>query len=392
MKKRSLSQSILTGLFLLLVLAVSNCISHAQTCPPSTTTNWVGTPTGSGEFFDPANWSAGCRPNGGTNAFVNGGVISTFDPNVSPNAYVHILVLGANQGDSGSVKVDQSSFVRLQTVADCRVEGEAPAVPSPYLGGDMYIGRKGKGTLDISNGNLVIFSSAFIAAVENTTKPASSGVVTVSGGATFRAFGPCVGNQLCVGCDRIPDDGGSTDSGGTGSLIVKDPGVVEVYNDNPASPGIKVGRSGTLSGGGIVKLLAQLDPCSDCQTAKVLGTVAPSGQLTIQGNLDLSASSASAVVHVKPAGADNINVINVTQDSGFGQVTLGGRLTVIISGTFNQGQTFTLLHADGGRLNGSTFASTSIIDNGTGCYVPTIVYDDVAHNVNLYFEPRDRCN
>jgi hypothetical protein len=386
LKSNFVSKSLLAGLFAVLVLAATNSISPAQTCPPNITTNWVGTPAGSGEFFDPANWSASCSPNGGTNAFVNnGGVISTFDPNASSHhARLRVLVLGQNQGDSGSVKVNQSAFITFEIDAECRVGEEVPNIPSPYLAGDMYIGRKGKGTLDISNGNLVVFSSAFIAAVDNSSRPASSGVVTVSGAGTiWRAFGPCYGNLLCVGCDRIPNDGGTSDSGGTGSVTIKDSARIEIYNDNPASPGLKVGRSGTLAGNGIVKLATQLDPCPSCQTAKVLGTLAPNGQLKLQGKLELDNISASVVCHVTPQGADSINV---TQETGLGQVKLGGRLTVMMAGTFTPGSTFTLVHADGGLLN-STFASESIILSPSlgPCMTPTITYD--ANNVYLYLQP-----
>lgn len=392
MKNRLRLNTILTGLFVVLVLASSRSISRAQTCFPLTTTSWVGTPTGNGEFFDPANWSAACRPNGQTNAFVNNGAgISAFDTSVSSIAHLRILVVGENQGDSGSVKVDQSAFINFRIDEECR-EGEAAPTPSPYLGGDTYIGRAGKGTLVIGNGNLLMSGSAFVAAIANPNGSRASSSVTVLGSGTiWRFFGPCVGHQLCIGCDRLPE-GGTTDSGGTGSVTVNDPGRIEIYNDDPASPGLKVGISGTLAGNGIVKLATQLSACSDCQTAKVLGTFAPNGQLKIQGNLDLSSSSASAVVHVQPQGADSINVMQTT---GFGHVKLGGRLTVVITGNFSQGQTFNLLHADGGRLNNSTFAFTSIIDTGTGCYTPTIVVVDNSNgssDVNLQLQPRDRCD
>lgn len=390
MKSKSASHIVLTFLFVVLVLAASNSAARAQVpspCPVGTTSYWN---VPSGDFFDPESWSTHCTPYF-TNAFANNGGVISFNPNVSQNAHVRILVLGENQSDSGLVKIDQSPAITFQMQEDCR-EGEAAPTPSPYLGGDLYIGRRGKGTLAIGNGNLFISGSAYIAAIANPTGAKASSSVTVNGAGTiWRTFGPCVGRQICIGCDRLPE-GGTTDSGGMGSVTVNDPARIQVFNDDPATPGVKVGISGTLAGNGIVQLTTQLTACPDCQTAKILGTLAPNGQLTIQGNLDLGSGSASVVVHVKPEGADSINV---TQTTGFGQVTLGGRLTVMITGAFAQGQTFNLLHAGGGRRFNTTFAFTSIIDNGTGCYTPTIVTvdnPDGSTDVNLHLLPRDRCD
>jgi hypothetical protein len=152
-----------------------------------------------------------------------------------------------------------------------------------------------------------------------------------------------------------------------------------------------VGPSGTLKGN---STLAVSGASSLARTASVRGTFAPSGTFTVEGNLDLNpdnSNSANTICHVTPTANDRIDV---TAATGGGQVTIGGRITVIMSGSLTQGSTFTLLHADGGR-NNSHFFFTSIINNGTGCFTPTIVYVDNidgSSDVNLYLAPRNRCN
>jgi hypothetical protein len=142
------------------------------------------------------------------------------------------------------------------------------------------------------------------------------------------------------------------------------------------APGATVGRSGTLAGSGDLQLGGTT---SLSETARVYGTLAPAGALTIEGNLDLTAgnnNTANAVFHVTPTASDSIQVSQIT---GGGNATLGGRVTVIITGTFTYfPRSFTLLHADAG-LGTTTFAYESI--TAPGCISAAINYD--ANNVNL---------
>jgi hypothetical protein len=77
---------------------------------------------------------------------------------------------------------------------------------------------------------------------------------------------------------------------------------------------------------------------------------------------------------VTPTANDSIEISDA---SGGGQATLGGRVTVIMTGTFTVGTSFTLLHADAGRF-GTTFAFTSImfLSGGGNPICPVIVYHD----------------
>jgi hypothetical protein len=80
-----------------------------------------------------------------------------------------------------------------------------------------------------------------------------------------------------------------------------------------------------------------------------------------------------------PQAWDNVQV---TQTTGGGLATLGGRLTVIMTGTFTPGTSFTLLHADAGRTN--TFASYSIIPpHGGPCFTAVPSYDTYNVYLNL---------
>ena len=72
----------------------------------------------------------------------------------------------------------------------------------------------------------------------------------------------------------------------------------------------------------------------------------------------------------------------VADDTGGGDVKLGGRVTVIVTGTYSSlPRDFTLLHADA-SLDGTTFDSESI--SAPGCIAAEIDYDYDNNNVNLH--------
>ncbi len=111
----------------------------------------------------------------------------------------------------------------------------------------------------------------------------------------------------------------------------------------------------------------------------VLGTLAPTGTLPINGNLRLL-EEATTLATVTSQAQDKVNVSGTS-----GTMELNGRLVVILSGTFSPNlecvARFTLLHADGGR-GVSQFASVSIQDTTLNApYTPQITYD--ANNVYL---------
>jgi T5SS/PEP-CTERM-associated repeat protein len=353
-ENKSASHLILTGLFAVLVLATSNSIVRAQECPG--TSNWIG---GTGGWFTGTNWSNGCVPSVTIDATINnGGHAQNLGGSVF--AAAESLILGDNQGDTGSVTVDGASAVLDLGNSTCR--------------GTIYVGNRGIGNLTIGNGGTIRSRYAYIAAVANPERPASSGNVTVASQGIqgvawylYDHYDPGVG---CTGAGLFIGTADNSGAGGTATVDVSNGSHIEVTNRGNA-PGVTVGLSGTLTGNGVV-LLSQGTQLA--KTVKVLGTLAPKGgALSIFGNLDLTASTANTVFNVTPQAWDNVQV---SQATGGGLATLGGRVTVIMTGSgFTSGMSFSLLYADAGR-NGTMFAFESITPPvGGPCFTPVIHYE-----------------
>jgi hypothetical protein len=168
--------------------------------------------------------------------------------------------------------------------------------------------------------------------------------------------------------------GNENGDGGTALLSITNGGTVTVYN-NGNENAVTVGLLGTLTGNGTITTVVE-------PTVDVFGTLAPSsGTLSIGGsaytsNLKLE-SSATTACNATPQAADNVNVS--------GTALLGGRLSVIMTGTFTNGTTrYTLLHASGGLGNPhTTFGSVSIKYPPNQGFTPHITYDYVANSVYL---------
>src|SRR5690348_14690995 len=104
-------------------------------------------------------------------------------------------------------------------------------------------------------------------------------------------------------------------------------------------------------------------------TATVDGTFAPSGTLTITGNLSFG-QFANMSCNVSSTSVDNVQVSGIAQ--------LHGKLSVTVNATGD----FTLLHAGQG-LNNTTFDSYSFIY--TGCLSASVSYgssDVIVHVVS----------
>jgi T5SS/PEP-CTERM-associated repeat protein len=352
MKNKSVSQSILTGLFVVLVLAVSNSIVRAQGSPP--TTSWIG---GTGDWFTPGNWS-GVLPNPLVDAYINNGGEALIYS--GGDAMAISLTLGDNQGDAGSVIIADASSV-LQV-------------------GNIYIGNRGSGNLKIANtghNGGITSRYAYVAAGANPIKPASNGTVTVEGNLTiwdiFDDPPLSFGAGLFIGCTAD-----SNGAGGTALVDVEYPAYISVHNHDGGFA-VTVGHSGTLTGSGTLEMVGSSGtptPTPSSITAKVFGTLAPTGLLTIDGNLDLTSltNTSNTVCHVTPQANDEVYV---SQLSGGGHAHLGGRVTVIMTGSFTAGMSFPLLSAQGG-LDETSFLYTSIIYNSNPwdpCLDRVITYD-----------------
>jgi T5SS/PEP-CTERM-associated repeat protein len=351
-KNKSASHLVLTGLFVVLLLAASNSIGRAQECPGTAT--WVG---GIGDWFVGTNWSpSGCVPTETVDAFINNGGTAQILAGTATAESVH---LGENQGDSGSAKVAGASTILYP--------------------GTIYVGNRGIGNLSIGNGGHLNGRYAYVAPLLNLGSPNSNGIVNVKGsGAVLRVYDSIdnPGAGLFIGCTAT-----SQGVGGTATVNVSDGGSIIVYRAGSNDPGVTVGLSGTLTGNGI--LFMDLGVPSS-KTVKVFGTLAPGKSLTINGNLDLApeTNTASTVCQVNPQVTPQPNdKVYVSSLGGGGNAYLGGRLTVVMSGTFTAGMGFNLLHADTSRIGFFQHESIISLSPLGGCLTPRIEY--TAHDVNL---------
>lgn len=370
MKNKSVSHSILTGLFTVLAFAVCNSSARAD-CRDTT---WTGHGDGR-DWFDANNWD-NCEPDHYVDAFINNGKALIDHQVGGGGATARSLTLGASQGNSGQVSVDGvNNFLAVFP----RCENGVP-VPGA---GDIYVGKAGSGTVYITNGATVYTGHAYIAPVVNPVRPASNGAVKIDGEeSTWVIFGDeCRGDAgLFIGCTATSDEGGTAflDIGG-GTVVVSN-----LVNDPAdARQAVKVGLSGTLTGNGTVELLG---PGRLARTMTVLGTLTPSGTLTIQGNLTLI-SKATTMCNVTPQAWDRIELsaaIQQQQVADGGYAHLDGRLTVIMTGDFSSGPTrFTLLHAESAIDPNTKFQSESIKFPTNQGFKPKITYDYVGNNVYL---------
>jgi hypothetical protein len=176
----------------------------------------------------------------------------------------------------------------------------------------------------------------------------------------------CPGAGLFIGCTAD-----SNGAGGTALVNVEYPAIITVLSYVDA-PSVTVGKSGTLTGNGRLEVLGYT---LLSQTAKVFGTLAPTGTLAIEGNVLLDPNTSNTSFHVTPQAADSLQVKQNHTGSGV-LATLGGRVTVIITGTFTPPVSFTLLHATAGR-GGTKFPFQSIMfKNAPPCVSAAISYHD----------------
>lgn len=278
-------------------------------------TNWID---GTGSWFVAANWDHGV-PTAGIGAQINNGGTAQVN---SSGAIACDLTVGFTATQTGTVSVDGGSLTVLQ---------------------EAEIGALGKGSLTVKNGGSVTAQFLTIAALVGTS---SSGSVNVTAArSTFTAS-----DGIYVG----GDPGGA---GGIGLLTVTSGGTVSAAS-------VYVFPSGTLTGNATVNITANYGVTVD-------GTLHPSGTLSITGNTAGNLTlhgSAAMLCNVVPASADNVDVVSAG-------ALLDGRLAVTMTGTFTPGTRYTLLHAAGGRIGNSRFASVSInFPPGQG-FSPQVNYD-----------------
>jgi T5SS/PEP-CTERM-associated repeat protein len=282
---------------------------------------------GTGDWFNPLNW--GPYHNAVPDCGVSCGYPWEVDINNGGTAQINTGTARACETFLGKDTRQQSGNLSVNngTLNQC---------------GDMWVGYAGKGTLSITNGGVV--NTQFGAHIAANT--GSSGSATVDG--TNSKWTVTVdGAALNVG-------GTNTGAGGTGLLTVKNSGTVTAAS-------VHAWKSGTLTGNGTV---------STTSGTTIDGTLAPTGTLTISGDLNFG-----------PGGTMRCNVTSSSWDRAevSGTATLDGKLSVTLTGLFTGD--FPLLHASGLTGQFSSFSATY-----TGCLAPSVVYDYVNGYVYLHVE------
>jgi fibronectin-binding autotransporter adhesin len=226
---------------------------------------------------------------------------------------------------------------------------EVPNVTSGLTGGQTLSLSGGPVTLDSLN---AAFDTAISLQGNTLTVGDSSDAGVVN--ADFTAD---TGSLVKVGSDTLTLDGNESFTGTTtvsgGTLIVNS--ATDLSSSTSVAAGAMLGGSGNLSG-----------------SVSSLGTVAPAasgtpGTLTIAGtlNLDPSAMSSPGSLTIDLVGGGTSDLVNVTGVSSSVNLS-GATLNLVASGTFNPGDTFTILTMPGGtgRRTGF-FSGGSTITVGT---------------------------
>ena len=259
-------------------------------------------------------------------------------------AYACEMFIGFSPGDSGSLSVSHGALNQC---------------------GDIFVGYGGSGKLTITNGGFVhTFFNPSIGSQQN-----SNGSVTVDGqyqdGTKSQGL---VAGELEVG-------GTINGEGGTGLLTITNSATLTAGS-------VHVWKSGTVTGNSSITTTSGMT---------VDGTVAPNGgagTLTLVGDLHLNAG-ATTQCKVIPQDPSTTPQVSIS-----GQVSLGGRLSVTMTGDFSSAPTrFTLLYADSVNSLHRTFDSESITyPTGQGCWIPQITYDYTGGHVHVYLDRVYNCN
>jgi hypothetical protein len=322
---------------LLAIAALALCtwsdVALADEC--ASTAIWTGS---TGSWFVGDNWDIHRVPDSSTAAQVNNGGNAQVN---SSGAEACTLTLGYdNFGlDHGAVSVNNGGL---------------------DISNEAWVGFHGTGTVSITNGGTVNTGSLIMAAFVEAT---STGTVTVKGATT-----------LCNISGAAYVGGQASGAGGTALVEVADGGTVSAAS-------IYVWGSGTLAGSGTI---------STTNGTTVDGTLAPKGggtTLTIGGTLQLTDGSATQC-NVTPQDPSSTQQVSVT-----GQVSLGGRLLVTMSGDFSSAPTrFTLLYADTFDVNRYKFGRTSITYPTSQCWYPVVTYDYTGGHVHVYIDRVYNCD
>jgi T5SS/PEP-CTERM-associated repeat protein len=279
------------------------------------TTVWTD---GTGNWFNPTNWSAGA-PDANTTALINNGGTAQI---MSSGAAASEVELGVGVADSGALSTSGSG--NLQD------------------GGSVYAGRSGMGSVSITSGGVV--SSIRFVIGENS---GSNGTATVSGsGSMWTNVAVCFvgfdgnGTLNIIGGGQVSNLN-STSIGENGTGIVTVDGVGSTWgNDAP----IDIGGSGagtlTISNGGHVTSFNSAigrNPGSN----GLVNVNGAGSSWTNNGFLALSEDGGDGTLHIMSGGTASNGACLLGTFSGSGTVTVDGvGSTWTINGDVSIGDVF----------------------------------------------------
>jgi T5SS/PEP-CTERM-associated repeat protein len=270
-------------------------------------TVWVD---GTGDWFNPLNWSAGV-PNSGTIAQINNGGTAEITLGGAAASQVE---LGIAAGDAGTLSTSGSGSLQDE--------------------GAMYVGEQGTGTLSITAGASI--SSSLFALGQS---PGSSGTATVSGpGSTWTNSVFCFVGSDGMGTLNISNGGSVTasDTGvgagvgsgivvvdGTGSTWSND-GTIVVGGNANGMGAVTISNGGTVFTGGGGGTFGSVIGYNSGST----GTVNVSGANSIwtnAGPLGLSGAGGDGTLHIMGGGVvSNSNSVLGSISGGNSTVTVDG--------------------------------------------------------------------
>ena len=352
MKTKSTSQTPrkFKSAILLAITALAFCASPGSRADGDCYCETIWTHAGAGDWFTQSNWSSivpdcgqGNCPGHPVEARINNGGTAQIN-STTQTAYACEMFIGFSPGDSGSLSVSHGALNQC---------------------GDIFVGYGGSGKLTITNGGFVhTFFNPSIGSQQN-----SNGSVTVDG-----QYQDGTKSQWLV-AGELEVGGTINGEGGTGLLTITNSATLTAGS-------VHVWKSGTVTGNSSITTTSGMT---------VDGTVAPSGgggTLTINGALSFG-SFGTMQCAVTPQDPSTTPQVSIS-----GQVSLGGRLSVTMSGDFSSAPTrFTLLYANTFDVNHSKFDSESITyPTGQGCWIPQITYDYTGGHVHVYLDRVYNCN
>jgi len=292
------------------VLALGLCLLAAT--PSADGTTWIHDPATPGDWFDPANWSAGV-PTSSDRARINNGGQAQI---AAPNAQVYHLHLGLDSTESGTLVLSGTGQLSAHyehigwegtgtftqtggthTVSSSLYLGFEPGSDGTYdiSGGslnvkNLYVGLKGRGTLKITD-------SAADITISNLLRFGPDGTFTAVPGATIHMTGAAFENRSTDPTDlaglsnlNLIFEGGSGDVDPF-EVAGEDRGpVLDGFEDNFALGSLTLGAS---AGIGQVLLVDNVDNQPGDETLYVHNlVVGPGSSLDLNG-LNLYYLSAS---------------------------------------------------------------------------------------------------